>query len=281
MELDRGRGGRALYRQIADLVRDHIATHRLTPGDQLPSEPALAERFDVARATVGKALDTLGREGLVVRRQGSGTFVALPPMARQLPELTSFSEHVESLGRKAGQRLVAYRHVEDPGDDPLLAAFVDGPLVVVRRLRLIDGEPVGLHRTGLPAALAEEIGFTRSALQDEDASLYRLFRDGGVELTSAEEHLRAVNADPEQAGLLEVAPGTALMGVRRLTRDRDGRLVEAVDASYLGDVYDYRIDLTRAPPTRHREHGNERDDPNDPDAVTRGGPRIDGRGLRR
>lgn len=244
-ELARQPGERALYRQIADQIRDHIATHGLGPGDRLPSEPEISERFGVARATVSKALDTLAREGLVSRRQGSGTFVARPPMARQLPELTSFTEHVRSLGRKSGQQLVSFRRVEDPSDDALLGAFVGGPVVVAERVRLIDDEPAGLHRTGVPAALAEAIGFTEDALADADVSLYWLFSQHDVVLASAEEHLRAVSATDEQAALLEVAPGTALMQVRRLTRDQDDRLVEAVDAFYLGDVYDYRIDLVR------------------------------------
>lgn len=245
LELDRQPGGRALYQQIADRVRDHITTHHLKPGAQLPSEPELSERFGVARATVSKALELLAREGLVSRRQGSGTFVALPPMARRLPELTSFSEHVASLGRAAGQRLVSYAHVEEPDDDPLLSAFVAGPLVVVERVRLIDDEPAGLHRTAVPATLAEEIGFSEDALRGSGASLYRLFEQHDVVLANAEEHLRAVNATDAQAALLEVLPGTALIQVRRFTRDAQARLVEAVDAFYLGDVYDYRIELVR------------------------------------
>lgn len=279
MQLDRESGGPALYRQIADRVRDHIVNNGLTVGDPLPSEPELRQRFDVSRATVTKALDTLAQEGLIVRKQGTGTFVALPPLVRQLPELTSFTEHVQSLGRRGGQRLISYARVSEPAHDPLLGACFREPAVLVQRVRLVDADPVGIHRTGLPLALAEQIGFTRDRLEGEGVSLYRLFEEHGVQLASAEEHLQAVTATSEQAELLGVAEGTALMQVRRFTRDTDGRLVEAVDARYIGHVYDYRIDLTRT-----RSLGSDREGKNGQNSLgagERGGPRIDGRGVRR
>ena len=279
-ELARERGGQSLYRQIAQFVRQHISHNDLRPGDRLPSEPALAEQLRVSRTTIAKALDLLVAEGLVTREQGRGTFVSQPPLDRVLPEFTGFTEHVRSLGRSSGQRLISYEHDVGGGDDPLVAVFNDGvPVVVVRRVRLVDDHPVGIHRTVLEAALAERIGFTEQRLASGAASLYELLSANAVELARAEEHLRAISADREEASLLDVDVGAPLMHVRRLSRDEHGRIVEAVDALYLGALYDYRIELVRSRPDVRSESENRYDAAEISRLDT--DPRAAGGGLRR
>ena len=278
-ELERQKGGMALYRQIAHLVRQHISHNDLRPGDRLPSEPVLSHQLRVSRATVAKALELLVSEGLVTRAQGRGTFVSQPPLARVLPELTGFTEHVRSLGRSSGQLLVSYEIDVGGGQDPLVAVFdEDVPVVVVRRLRLVDGHPVGIHRTVLEAELAERIGFTAKRLTSGGVSLYELLATHGVELSTAEEHLRAICADREEASLLNVEVGTALMHVRRLSRDAFGRFVEAVDALYVGALYDYRIELAAG----RSATSATSEDQYDPAAVSDGGAdaRVAGGSLR-
>lgn len=279
-QLRRGLGDPPLYAQIADLLRAQILDG-LEPGDRLTGEPALAEELGVSRMTVAKALELLARDGLIERRQGLGTFVTRPAIARRLPELTSFSEHITELGLEAGQRFVDYRQVTvEPGTrDGLLAAFpLETDLVVARRVRLVDALPAGLHRTALPAKLAMRIGFTENALRAANVSLYRLLTQHGIALSTAEEQLRARNATEEEAALLSISPGEALMHVRRLSRDEQGALIEAVDAAYVGSLYDYRVDLVRSDPHQPRNRGKQvepRDQATHPDAG--GGSFVDRR----
>lgn len=244
IEIRRERGGPALYRQIADALRQRI-DDGLSPGARLPSEPELADQLGVARATVAKAFDLLVADGQIVRERGKGTFVAEPPMVRRLPELTGFSEHITSLGRRSGQRLLSYQRVSGSYVDPLLAPFEDRDLALVERLRLVDGAPAGLHRVAIPLDLAERIGFTEERLGSDDVSLYECFVEHGVALAWGEEHLRAINADEQAASLLQLDVGAALMHVRRFTYDAADQLVEAVDAQYIGRLYDYSIAVAR------------------------------------
>ena len=250
MALRRGRGERPLYAQVAQQLRAPIDAGELRPGDRLDSEPALVRRLGVSRATVAKALDLLESEGLVVREQGRGTFVRSAPLVRPLQELTGFTEHVHGLGRRPGQRFLGSESVEAAADDPLLAPFPDGaPLVVLRRLRMVDDEPAGVHRTALPAELADRLGLDEHRLRARGLSLYSLFGEHGVGLAAATEHLRARTADDQEAELLRLRPGAALLQVLRFSRDTAGALVEAVDARYVAALYDYRIDLVRTPAT--------------------------------
>jgi GntR family transcriptional regulator len=256
-----------LYVQIAARVRELIERERLGPGAALPSETDLRGRLGVSRATIRQALHELELDGWIERHQGRGTFVALPPLERSLPELTSFSEHLASKGLASSSRLLAYDCLEadasearSPGgrlpspDAPEPQLFPPGTaLARVVRLRLANAAAVGVHTTLLPSSLAEQIGFTEERLRaDEQCSLYACLAQHGRRLRFAEEHLRARTTSASEARVLGVPRRTAVMSVLRLTRDEGGELVEAVRAVYLGDKYDYVITLDSGGATQRR-----------------------------
>jgi DNA-binding GntR family transcriptional regulator len=244
--LVRQKGGLPLYAQLAGILRELINREELGPDRRLPSEPELVARYGISRATSAKALDVLEKEGLVQREQGRGTFVRDTVLERPLPELTSFTEHVTKAGYEPGQRLLSVERARAEEVGLLASLFeTDLEVVAVRRVRLVDGEPVGLHRTVLPAVLAARIGFVEERLRKEQLSLYAQLRKHGLELAWAEEHLQARVASEEEASLLEVPAGEALINVCRFSYDRHNNLVEAVDAVYIGRRYDYRVTLVR------------------------------------
>ena len=93
-----GKSSQPLYQQLKRLLRDAIDRRILGPDDALPAERDLASEFDVSRITVRKAIDGLVDEGLLVRRQGSGTFVCTR-VEKNFSKLTSFSEDMRARGR--------------------------------------------------------------------------------------------------------------------------------------------------------------------------------------
>lgn len=259
VDLDHGRGEQPLYVQLANAIQDFITLERLKPGDALPSENVLATENRLSRATVIKAFDTLVDRGVVTRRQGKGTFVNARPMQRQLPELTSFSEHVHGLGLAPGSTLLSFETLA--GDAPRSLSslhaeneFSGQPLVMIERLRTVGEERVGIHRTLIPADVADVIGLSEHAASRPDYSLYASLHTSGVHLSSGEETLRAINADAHDAELLEVEEGIALIEVVRASRDPDGRLIEIVRARYLGTQYLYHISFA---PTSLGENNEE------------------------
>jgi GntR family transcriptional regulator len=241
-------GGLALYAQVRDRIRQLIEADRLQPGDALPSEAELQSRFRVSRATVRQALAELERDGLIARRQGRGTFVAAPPIERELPELTSFSEHLRTVGLRPTSKLLGYTPIMADDRDDRRHFPAGTPLAKVVRVRLANNEPVGIHTVHVPAALATAIGFTEEAIRMDNAlSLYACFDSAGVRLEWADEHLQARTATREESRLLGIGvrEGTPVMNVVRLTRDENDVVVEFVRAVYLGDRYDYVVRLQR------------------------------------
>lgn len=257
-ELEYGRGEQPLYLQLANALQDFITLKKLGPGDVLPSETVLATENQLSRATVIKAFDTLIDRGVVTRRQGKGTFVNARPMERQLPELTSFSEHVHGLGLAPGSTLLSFEPIPANSVERPVSAFdSEEALVLVERLRTVDGEPVGIHRTIVPADVAGRIGLTERNAASPDFSFYRALRRNGVYLSTGEETLRSINADARDADLLGVDEGVALIEIVRSSRDTTGRLVEVVRARYLGTQYLYTITFaSTAPGGTHEEESS-------------------------
>ncbi len=236
------------YLQVREAVLEMIREEGLTTGSLLPSEGELCERFRVSRGTIRRAFDDLTRDGHVSRESGRGTFVAAPRMERPLPELTSFSEHIESLGMRPGAEFVSYREGADyaAGKPP---HFPKGePLARIVRVRTADGRPVGVHTLLLPVDLATEAGISARTLRaDPGLSLYRRLFAIGVEIDLARESIAARRATVQEARRLELHAYEPVLEVVRQSYGINGRPIELVRAVYRADRYDYVTWLRRPP----------------------------------
>ena len=285
--ISRGRGQRPLYVQLADEIAAGIHRGALRPGDRVASEPELVRRHGVSRATAVRALEHLEQSGLVRREQGRGTFVEEARLVQRNAQLGSFSDQVRLHGHVPAQRLIEIGPPAPDSDSATLRRWLGADVDVVElvRLRLVDGEPVGLHTTLLERTVAARAGVDAASLSAEDASLYELLEGAGVRVAEADEHLQALPASEREAELLSVSTGTALMRVLRVSYAADGAPIEVVDARYLGDRFDYSVSLVRhiagraaGGPRTGEEHDEDRtpEDPRD-----RGGSRSDGGRVRR
>jgi GntR family transcriptional regulator len=244
--ISRQRGNRPLYAQLADEILRSIEEGQLRVGDRVDSEPELMRRHGVSRATASKALEQLERAGVVRREQGRGTFVQAAPLLQRTPELGSFSESVQHRGHAPSQRLLGMEELDADAAGPLAVHLgTDGPVVRLRRLRLVDGEPIGLHTHLLPHAVVEAAGLEADSFAPETASLYALLAAAGVHVHEAEEHLRSVAASEEEAAVLGVESGAPLMRVVRVSYGPRRAPLEVSDARYLGDRFDYSVALAR------------------------------------
>jgi DNA-binding GntR family transcriptional regulator len=180
-----------LYLQLMQRIRNDISEGVYPAGGRIPSEQELCETYSVSRVTVRKAILDLVHEGLLVRRQGKGTFVAGQRLCRDLRSLDSFADACISGGHQPDTRLISAQLIPAAGEDAqLLALPQQAQVLELCLLRLCDSEPVLLETLRFPAAY--------DYLRDEaaDGSLYACLRRRGVIPTSARRALSLGHATP-------------------------------------------------------------------------------------
>ncbi len=236
-----------LYQQIKTLILRSLQSGEWRPGEAIPSEIDLAARFKVSQGTVRKAVDELAAENLLLRRQGKGTFVATH--AEQATQFR-FLRLLPDDGRPPAlqRRLLECRRMRAPGEVARLLALDAGEAAVqVRRLLLAPAggelQPVVLDDIWLPGTLFK--GLTMERLQNWRGPMYRLFEaEFAVHMIRAEEKLRAVAAQGDDAALLAVPAGTPLLSVERLAYTYGDRPVELRRGLYHTAAHHYRNELS-------------------------------------
>ncbi|NCT89471.1 GntR family transcriptional regulator [Cellulomonas sp. APG4] len=226
-------------------VRDYLrslVTHELEPGDVIPSERVLCERFGISRMTVRQAVDALVVEGLLVREQGRGTFVAPTKMDMEV-RLTSFGEEMRRRGMEPSSHvLVAEQAPAAPDVADALDLQPGEPVHHLHRVRYADGTPMAIEQAWLPVALVPNL-----LADGVPESVYGDLRRRGLEPDWGEDTVAASEADAEDAEHLGLRPGAAVLRVERRTFTGDVALVYSRSA-YRADRYVLWVPLRQPRP---------------------------------
>lgn len=224
-----GEGG-PKYLALAERLK--LALLRGEYGSSLPPERALAQGLGVSRDTLRRALALLEEEGLLLRRRGSGTYVARRATFRA--KLLGFSEEMRALGLTPATRLLRWEKGPATAEEAFHLRLSPGEKVLrLERLRIADGEPMALERATLPAWALEG---------PPEGSLYRALEAKGLRPARALQRLRAVAAREEDR-LLGVEPGSPLLYLERVSFLPDGSPIEFVKSRYRGDRYELLVEL--------------------------------------
>ncbi len=233
--------GAPLYVQIAENLLDRIESGELKPGQRLPPERELSETLQVNRMTLRNALHVLEMQGLLVRQQGAGTFVGEPKIERQASQLVPFTQGMRRRGYTPGAKVITLeRRPVEASAARELKLRVSAPVYFVRRLRMLNREPVMLETFMLPVA-----GFPKLERFDlSKRSLYEIMQSQyGVSVARARQSLEPVIASEYEAALLKVERGAPLMLERRLAFDQKDRPVEYGRDLYRGDRFRFVTEI--------------------------------------
>jgi GntR family transcriptional regulator len=226
-----------LYQQLQRSLRDAIEKRVLGPDDALPPERDLADDLSVSRITVRKAIDGLVDEGLLVRRQGAGTFVCAR-VEKNFAKLTSFSEDMRARGRTPrSEWLKRAEGTVTPEESLSLGLSPGTPVFRFNRIRIAEDTPMSLEYATVLASCLPSIKAVES-------SLYEALERTGNRPVRALQRLRAVLLNAEQARLLGAREKDAGLLVERVGFLKDGRAVEFSQSYYRGDVYDFVAEIS-------------------------------------
>jgi DNA-binding GntR family transcriptional regulator len=222
------------YLQIAYHIRDQILRGDLRPGDEVPSERQLAAEWKVSRPTAARSLEALSHQGLVEKRQGSGTYVRglevnrrareLYGRARQTGKIYTPGEYAlitsagwmeapdyvaEALGLRADRRAVHRRRVTNDQTGPTtLSTSWFGPDVGQRAAKLLDPERI------------------------QEGTLMYVEKMTGWQGSYAEDRMCARQATDEEAADLRLEAGSAVLIVHHVVYDLQDRPLEFAEATY-------------------------------------------------
>lgn len=204
----------------------------LEPGAAVPTERELALQMQTSRTTVRQALGELVIEGRLVRRQGSGTYVAEPKITWAL-YLASFTEQVKASGFTPSAEVLGTQRIAATADlSEQLGISPRAPVYKLERRRLADNWPIAVETSWLPAARFP--GLTR--LIRMHGSLHAILSEHyQTELQTGEESIETAPATPREAGPLRVDVGTPMLVVTRQNFDVSGRPVELGRTWFRGD----------------------------------------------
>lgn len=242
--MDRASGKAPLHAQLYATVLDEIESGRLAPGDQVPTEAELHERFGVSRTTIRRALHDLANSGFIVRQPGRGTFVTEPHIEQELERLTGFVEDVSAAGYVAQAKVINIRRVSvDRQVAEALNLRLHEQAMRFERIRLANFQPlsvdVSYFRTELGERLAEE--------DLEVDPFYSILEEKyDMKLGEADYLLRAAAADDFVSGHLRVDVGAPVLLIERTTHlEQDDEPIMFEYLHYRADRVRYRLRLRR------------------------------------
>ena len=232
-----------LYTKVEETIAAEIADGEYGPGDQLPTEDELLQRFEVSRITVRRAIQNLVQRGLLEIRRGRGTFVLEPRIEAELTKLSGFVEDMNAAGRKASARVLSQSVVSATALIAERLRLGRGTRVMrIERVRLADGQPVSFDQTFLPLALGRKI--VRNDLRTHP--IFTLLEEKyGVSLLEADYALEAVAASKVVSEALQVTVGTPIFQIERTSRTTNYEPIDYEVLSYRGDLVRFVTKLFR------------------------------------
>lgn len=231
------------YVRLRQRIENGIAEGILTANQPLPAEREIATLTGLSRVTVRKAMQDLVDRGIILQRQGSGSFVAdtTPRVEQSLSLLTSFTEDMSRRGIASESKWLGRGiYMPSPEESETLALGTEDSVARIARLRMAEDRPMAIERASLPAdILPDPLQVTKS--------LYEVLELTGNRPVRAVQKISAIGIGAEDADLLGVELEAPALRIERTSFLPSGRVVEFTRSIYRGDAYDFVAELRLAP----------------------------------
>lgn len=228
-----------LYYQLREILREAIEQGEFSDSKPLPTEDELMREYKVSRTTVREALRGLMELGVIVKKQGIGSFIAGEKISEVLPGLVSFSTEMKARGFQVRTTVLSVEEVTPPLRVIKGLNLTESDVVLkVKRLRFVDDRPIVISTSYLTCGVSPSENF--------EGSLYDLLEEKyGVAITIGEATIEACLADEMDAELLDVGVGAAVLSITWRSYSENGTPVEYSEATFRGDSYRYIVKLKK------------------------------------
>jgi GntR family transcriptional regulator len=235
------------YDQLKWLILTDIEQKGLRPGELLPSETEMCERYDVSRTVVRQAIGELVNEGIVVRQRGRGTFVVRPKWRENFMQSTvGFFEDLTVLGLAVKSKVINCEFVKvSKSVADALETEPGAKRIEVVRLRSVNDELVAFTKSYLNSDDPNLLDSLKAA-DLTTQSLYRVLEErAGLRIESGHRSLEAISASGLLPKMLDISPGAPVIYIESVGRDSVGRPVEFFQAWHRADRTRLEIDVVR------------------------------------
>jgi len=231
-----------LYEEVKKKITDSLIKGEWIPGESIPSEVELANKYDVSQGTVRKAIDDLSAESILIRRQGKGTYVATHDEENIQLRFLRLTSNL-GLKEKLDNQLVSFSKEKATNKlAKILNITPASTILSLKRILTFNEKPLILDVIKIPAQSFR--GLTAEMVVEKKGSMYRMYEtDFGVRMLRADEKIKAISANFESASLLNVRENSPLLSVERLSYTYDNKPLEWRLGLCISDNHYYRSEL--------------------------------------
>lgn len=228
-------GRTQLYYQLYDILYNDIKNGVYKPGELLPTENELIDRYEISRVTVRKAMDMLLNEGIIAKRRGYGSFVQNKKVEQTLNKVLHFSNEMEKQGYKSSTKMLINEKVYANKTIAEALSIPEGTqLIHVNRLRLANGEPMCIESAYLiynrcPDVLNHD--FSDISLRKFIVEKYNII------WKKAYQKIFAIKANSHFAKFLNIKDGDPMIYIERISYTQDDQPGEYLQSYYRGDCF--------------------------------------------
>lgn len=229
--------------QIKDKIQKWIYQEKFNYGEMIPSERKLSKKFNVSRTTIRNALNILIDEGLLMNRQGTGTFVCKTRFEEGMNYLISYTQDMINRGLEPSSKVIEIKKQKcDWNVMNKLNLEKDKSIIKIKRLRLANDEPMTIQTSILPYEKfrnIEEFNF-------ENSSLTKIIEDNyGYKIINAVQKIRARKAKEQESKMLDIPTDSSVLRGERVSYTYNNEPIELLISVYRGDRYDIVINLIK------------------------------------
>jgi len=226
-----------LHHRIYIVLRRRLVEGVYPFDGPIPGEHQLAEDFHASRVTIRRVLDRLGKEGLIERRHGVGTFPTRSPEAVPPHAEMSYFDYIAASSHTYDDQLVEFNYLPTPAFLSDIDARFGAVTLKIVRVAFAKKLPLHIFRTYVPGDLAEHV--PRRSLGNK--TVLELLQKKGILAQESELKIGAMSADVDEAQHLRVSVGAPLVHATRISRLADGRAIEFNQMLSIAEMFGYRF----------------------------------------